>query len=71
MTYETLDYQVEDGVLTLTLNRPDRMNAFNGQMRRDLIAAFDAADADDAAYRSAASRAGQWHTAGRPCAWAS
>ena len=48
MTYETLDYQVEDGVLTLTLNRPDRMNAFNGQMRRDLIAAFDAADADDA-----------------------
>ena len=48
MTYETLDYQVEDGVLTLTLNRPDRMNAFNGLMRRELIAAFDAADADDA-----------------------
>ena len=48
MTYETLDYQVEDGILTLTLNRPDRMNAFNGAMRRELIAAFDAADADDA-----------------------
>ncbi|SFM63207.1 crotonase/enoyl-CoA hydratase family protein [Halopseudomonas yangmingensis] len=48
MTYETLDYQVEDGILTLTLNRPERMNAFNGQMRRELIAAFDAADADDA-----------------------
>ena len=48
MTYETLDYQVEDGVLTLTLNRPERMNAFNGLMRRELIAAFDAADADDA-----------------------
>lgn len=48
MSYETLDYQVRDGILTLTLNRPERMNAFNGQMRRDLIAAFDAADADDA-----------------------
>ncbi|PKM29507.1 MAG: enoyl-CoA hydratase [Gammaproteobacteria bacterium HGW-Gammaproteobacteria-11] len=48
MSYETLDYQVQDGILTLTLNRPDRMNAFNGQMRRELLAAFDAADADDA-----------------------
>jgi len=48
VSYETLDYQVEDGILTLTLNRPDRMNAFNGAMRRELIAAFDAADADDA-----------------------
>lgn len=48
MSYETLDYQVKDGILTLTLNRPDRMNAFNGQMRRELLAAFDAADADDA-----------------------
>ena len=48
MQFETLDYQVQDGILTLTLNRPERMNAFNGPMRRELIAAFDAADADDA-----------------------
>jgi enoyl-CoA hydratase/carnithine racemase len=48
VTYETLDYQVEDGILTLTLNRPERMNAFNGVMCRELIEAFDAADADDA-----------------------
>ena len=48
MAYETLEYQVEDGILTLTLNRPDRMNAFNAVMRRELIEAFDAADADDA-----------------------
>ncbi|MFN3581749.1 MAG: crotonase/enoyl-CoA hydratase family protein [Pseudomonas sp.] len=47
MSYETLDYQVQDGILTLTLNRPDRMNAFNAAMCRELIAAFDAADADD------------------------
>jgi len=48
MTFETLKYDVADGVLTLTLNRPDRLNAFTGQMMLDLIAAFDAADADDA-----------------------
>lgn len=47
MSYKTLDYQVEEGILTLTLNRPDRMNAFNADMRSELIAAFDAADADD------------------------
>ncbi|WP_417316118.1 crotonase/enoyl-CoA hydratase family protein [Cycloclasticus pugetii] len=47
MSYETLDYQVKDSILTLTLNRPDRMNAFNGAMCRELIAAFDDADADD------------------------
>ena len=47
MRFETIDYAVADGVLTLTLNRPDRLNAFTGQMRDDLIAAFDASDADD------------------------
>ncbi len=47
MDFETLDYSVSDQILTLTLNRPDRMNAFNTVMRRELIAAFDAADADD------------------------
>lgn len=47
MTFSTLDYQVDAGILTLTLNRPDRMNAFNADMRRELIEAFDAADADD------------------------
>jgi enoyl-CoA hydratase/carnithine racemase len=47
MTYETLKYEVADRILTITLNRPDRLNAFTGQMMLDLIAAFDAADADD------------------------
>jgi enoyl-CoA hydratase/carnithine racemase len=47
MTYETLLYDVSDHVLTITLNRPDRLNAFTGTMMNELIAAFDAADADD------------------------
>jgi len=48
VSYKTLDYQIEEGILTLTLNRPERMNAFNADMRSELIEAFDAADADDA-----------------------
>jgi enoyl-CoA hydratase/carnithine racemase len=46
-TFETIKLDVEDGVATLTLNRPDKMNAFTGQMMLDMIAAFDATDADD------------------------
>lgn len=47
MTYETIRYEVEDGVLTLTLNRPERLNAFTSGMMREMIQAFDEADADD------------------------
>src|SRR3954469_24212743 len=47
MDYETIRTDVEDGVLTLTLNRPDRLNAFTPTMKDELIAAFDQADADD------------------------
>jgi enoyl-CoA hydratase/carnithine racemase len=46
-TFETILYDVEDGIATITLNRPDRLNAFTGQMMVDMIAAFDAIDADD------------------------
>jgi len=47
-TFETILYAVEDGIATITLNRPDRLNAFTNQMMLDMIAAFDATDADDA-----------------------
>ena len=45
--YETLLYDVAKNVLTITLNRPDKLNAFNGRMRDELIDALDHADADD------------------------
>jgi len=45
--YETIQYAVEDGVATLTLHRPDRMNAFTGQMMLEMIDCFDQIDADD------------------------
>ena len=47
MNYQTLRYDVTDRILTLTLHRPERMNAFTGLMADELIAAFDRADADD------------------------
>ena len=45
---ETLLYSVEDGIATVTLNRPEKMNAFTALMRDELIAVFDETDADDA-----------------------
>jgi enoyl-CoA hydratase/carnithine racemase len=47
-TFETLLYAVEDGIATITLNRPEKLNAFTSTMMLELIDAFDATDADDA-----------------------
>lgn len=47
MTFEQIRYDVADRVLTITLDRPDRLNAFTSRIARELIAAFDAADGDD------------------------
>ncbi|NWG15203.1 MAG: enoyl-CoA hydratase/isomerase family protein [Chloroflexi bacterium] len=50
MTFETLLYQVDGAALTITMNRPERLNAMNDTMRRELIAAFSQA-ADDETVR--------------------
>ena len=47
-SFETLIYSVEDGIATITLNRPEKLNAFTARMMKDLIEAFDLTDADDA-----------------------
>ena len=47
MAYSTILYEVEDNVLTLTLNRPDKLNAFTRDMMHELINAFDKEDEDD------------------------
>jgi len=47
MDFEEIRYEVADHVLTITLNRPERLNAFTPTMARELIEAFDLADADD------------------------
>lgn len=45
--YRTLLYSIADHVLTLTLDRAERLNAFTDEMARELIDAIDRADADD------------------------
>jgi enoyl-CoA hydratase/carnithine racemase len=47
MSFQEIRYEVADHVLTITLDRPDRLNAFTPTMGRELIEAFDRADADD------------------------
>ena len=47
MSYETIIYDISDAILTITLNRPDRLNAYTDKMCDELLDAFDRADADD------------------------
>lgn len=48
MSYEDILYRVEEGVAVITLNRPDRLNAWRGEMDRDVRAAMRAATDDPA-----------------------
>jgi len=45
--FETIRLDIEDGIATITLNRPDKMNAMTFGMGLELIEAFDRTDADD------------------------
>ncbi len=47
MDTQEIRYEVADRVATVTLNRPDKLNAFTRRMRDELISAFETADADD------------------------
>lgn len=62
--FQTIALAVADGIATITLNRPDKLNAFNARMRDELIAAFDATDADDAVRAVIVTGAGRAFCAG-------
>lgn len=64
MSYETILYEVEEGILTLTLNRPEALNAFNHQMLHEMMDACDRADADDAVKAIVVTGAGRAFCAG-------
>ncbi|MFM8713422.1 MAG: enoyl-CoA hydratase-related protein, partial [Actinomycetota bacterium] len=46
--FTQIRYEVNEAVATITLARPDKMNAFTGVMMHELLKAFDQVDADDA-----------------------
>jgi enoyl-CoA hydratase/carnithine racemase len=45
--FTTIRYEVADGIATITLNRPDTLNALNAAMERELVLVWDRVDADD------------------------
>lgn len=47
MTCQTILYEIENSILTITLNRPEKLNAFTVEMGHELIAAFSRASDDD------------------------
>ncbi len=65
MTYNTLTYDVQDpGVLLLTLNRPEQLNAFTVEMANELVDAFTRASDDDAVRAIVVTGAGKAFCAG-------
>ncbi|MFG2043651.1 enoyl-CoA hydratase-related protein [Dactylosporangium sp. NPDC048998] len=48
MGYRCIEYALDDGVATVTLDRPDRLNAFTVEMGEELVSVMDTVDADDA-----------------------
>jgi 2-(1,2-epoxy-1,2-dihydrophenyl)acetyl-CoA isomerase len=65
MTYEFLLYEVRDGVLTITLNRPDNLNSFNDEMSFELQKALKDAEKDKAVRAIILTGAGRGFSAGQ------
>lgn len=63
--YDEISYEVDGAVATLTLDRPDRLNAFTGRMMQEMIAAFDEIDRDDRVRAVIVTGAGRGFCAGQ------
>ena len=64
MGFEQITTELSDGIFTITLNRPERLNAWTATMGRELIEAFDTADADDDVRAIVMTGAGRGYCAG-------
>jgi enoyl-CoA hydratase/carnithine racemase len=64
MTYQTILVDKSDAIQTITFNRPDRLNALNGPMLLETLAALDDADADDSVRAIIVTGAGRGFCAG-------
>src|SRR5436309_16126350 len=62
--YEQALVEVQDQILTLTLNRPDRLNAFTGTMMREMIDVFTKVNTDDGVRAIVVTGAGRAFCAG-------
>ncbi|MEY3589286.1 MAG: hypothetical protein RJA47_1882 [Actinomycetota bacterium] len=64
MEYQDITLDISDGIATITLNRPDKLNAFTGKMMYEIIDAFDRTDADDSVKAVIVTGAGKGFCAG-------
>ena len=64
MSFEAILFDVQDGIATITLNRPEQLNAFNRTMMTELIEALDQCDADDTIKAIVFTGAGRAYCAG-------
>jgi enoyl-CoA hydratase/carnithine racemase len=64
MAYEQILTELDEGILTITLNRPERLNAWTATMGRELIEAFDEADENDDVRAIVMTGAGRGYCAG-------
>jgi enoyl-CoA hydratase/carnithine racemase len=64
VSYETVATDIQDRILTVTLNRPDRLNAFNSTMLEELLQVLDEADANDEVRAIIFTGAGRGYCAG-------
>lgn len=64
MTFEEISYDVAERVATITLDRPERLNAFTRKMMAELIEAFDRTDADDGVHAVVVTGRGRGFCAG-------
>jgi len=64
MKFETIHYEVEDRIATITLNRPDQLNAVSPQMVRELRDAYAAVESDEAVWIAIVTGAGRAFCAG-------
>ena len=64
MEFETILYAVDDRIATITLNRPEQLNAISPQMTADLRRAYAAAESDDAVWTLIVTGSGRAFCAG-------
>lgn len=64
MEFETIRYEVEERIATITLNRPDQLNAVSPLMVRELRAAYAAVESDEAVWIAIVTGAGRAFCAG-------